>query len=92
MVIPAYEVMFYNDGRVSYRGGMHSMRSPVRASVPAGVELMSDPGQTLVHVVAPRVEEEPEAEEGIEPVEGEEPAEGAPAADAAAPAEESSGD
>ena len=49
--------------------------------LPEGVELMTDPGHTLVHVTAPRIEEEPEAEaeelaaEGVA-VEGEAPAEG----------------
>jgi len=54
--------------------------------LPEGVELMTDPGQTLVHVAAPRIEEEPaeeeEAAEGVaaegEAAEGEAPADGEP--------------
>ncbi|MFQ5697440.1 MAG: 50S ribosomal protein L25 [Myxococcota bacterium] len=39
-------------------------------SLPEGVELLADPDLTIVHVVAPRVEEEAEAAEGEEAVEG----------------------
>jgi large subunit ribosomal protein L25 len=61
-------------------------------ALPEGVELISDPSQTLLHVVAPRVEEEPAEEEG-EAVEGETPAEGeAPAEGDAPKVEEGSGD
>ena len=49
-------------------------------ALPDDVELVTDPGLTLVHVVAPRVEAEAEEEEG----EGEE---GAAEGDGAAPAE-----
>lgn len=62
--------------------------------LPEEVELTTDPSFTLVHVVAPRVEEEaaPEEEEEAVAVEGEAPAEEpTPAAGEAAPAEESSG-
>jgi large subunit ribosomal protein L25 len=67
--------------------------------LPEGVELMTDPGHTLVHVTAPRIEEEPEAEaeelaaEGVA-VEGEAPAEGEgkPEEKAEAKSEGSAGD
>ena len=69
--------------------------------LPDDVELMTDVGLTLVHVVAPRVEEEPaeEEEEGEAAVEGEvaegEAAEGeatkAPSEDAPKPEEGSGG-
>ena len=61
--------------------------------IPEGVELATDASLTLVHVVAPRVEEEPE-EAAAEAAEGEAaaaPAEGEEAA-AAPKAEEASGD
>ena len=61
---------------------------------PEDVEILSDLAQTLVHVVAPRVEAE-EAEEEAAEVEGEAPTEGeAPKAEAAeaSKAEEGSGD
>ena len=63
-------------------------------TLPQGLELMTDPTQTLVHVAAPRVEEEPEEEEEVA-IEGEvAPAEGeAPTAEGEAPKrEESAGD
>lgn len=54
--------------------------------VPDGVELDVEPGLTIVHVIAPRVEAEPEEEEAEAAIEGEEGAEpaaaDAPAADA----------
>ncbi len=61
---------------------------------PADVEIVTDLAQTLIHVVAPRVEAE-EAEEEAAEVEGEAPTEGeAPKAEAAeaSKAEEGSGD
>ena len=61
--------------------------------LPDDVELMTDEGLTLVHVVAPRVEETPEEEEAEgELVEGEAPAEGATEGEGAAKSEEGSGD
>ena len=61
---------------------------------PEGSEIVTDAAQTVVHVVAPRVEEEPEAEDEV--VEGEEgaaPADGdAPAEGEAPKSEEGSGD
>ena len=62
-------------------------------AVPEGVDLVTDPAQTLVHVAAPRVEETPEEDEEAlvegEVAEGEAPA----GAEGEAPkAEESSGD
>jgi len=64
---------------------------------PDDVEVVMDLGLTLVHVVAPRVEEEPEAEgeEGEVPAEGEAAAEGeadAASTEAAPKSEEGSGD
>lgn len=59
---------------------------------PEGVEILADPTLTLVHVIAPRIEEEPEAPEAEVEAEAE-AAEGEPAeASAETPAEESSGD
>ncbi len=61
-----------------------------------GVELLTDPGQTICLVSAPRVEEEEEeeleeGEEGIEGEEGVEGEEGAEGEDGAPAAEEDSG-
>ncbi len=61
-----------------------------------GVELLTDPGQTICLVSAPRAEEEPEeeeleeGEEGVEGEEGEEAAEGEAPEDGAPAAEEDS--
>jgi large subunit ribosomal protein L25 len=52
--------------------------------LPEGAELMTDPEQSVVHVIIPRMEIEPVA--APEPVEGEVPAEGEAAAAATAPA------
>ena len=61
------------------------------AVLPEGVELLTDPALTLVHVVAPRVEEEPAEEEAAAAAEGEEAP--APSAEGEAPkAEEASSD
>ena len=61
---------------------------------PPGAEIANEPTQTVVHVVAPRVEEEPEVEgEEVEVEEGAVPAEGAAPAEGEAPkSEEGSGD
>lgn len=60
-------------------------------SMDEGVELLTDPGQTVCLVSAPRVEEE-EVEEVEEGLEGEEAAEGADAEEGAPAAEEGSDD
>jgi len=44
-------------------------------SLPAGVTLVTDPGELIVTIVAPRLAEEPAADAGEEPTEGEAPAE-----------------
>ncbi len=63
-------------------------------STEEGVELLTDPGQTVCLVSAPREEEEvvEELEEGEEGLEGEEGAEGEGAEDADSEAEEESDD
>ena len=63
-------------------------------SMAEGVELLTDPGQTVCLVSAPRVEEEPEEEEleeGLEGEEGEEGAEGEAPEDGASEEEDSDG-
>lgn len=62
--------------------------------LPEGVDLITDPAQTLVHVAAPRVEEAPEEEAEAAAAEGEARAEGAEGepAEGEAKSEESGGD
>ncbi len=60
--------------------------------LPEGVELVTEETASIVHVIAPRVEEEEAPAEEEVAVEGEPTAEGAPAAEGEKPAEESSGD